>query len=290
MRIIGVAALLCTTLLAVAADPAVYEAWPFDAAEAAKRQADTAKALGSPDPLTVNLGDKASIKFRLIPAGKFEMGSPANEPGHEGDEKLHPETVAEPFYMMETQLTVEAYRALLGDVPPGMPADADAKLPAAVSYRDAMDKVLPALAKAAPQGWKPVLPDRVRLEYAARAGLAGMNPGGNTEKDANDYVWHKGNSENKVHPVAQKKPNAWGLYDVLGNRWHWYWAGPGANGDASKENHLVYGGTYNTPAAGNGCRLANIMVSRTPEGARYALLRQDTPLPKGHPDTGKAGK
>ena len=290
MRPLAVVAVLLP-LAAFAADPAfqVYDAWPFDAAEAAKRQSATAKALTAADPLLVPLGDATgpALKFRLIPAGKFNMGSPDKESGHEGDEALHPETVAEPFYMLETQLTVEAYRALLGGDPPGMAADADPKLPVAVSYRDAVDKVLPAVAKLAPKGWKAILPDRVRLEYAARAGVASMNPGGDQEKDADAYAWTKANSGNQVHPVAQKKPNAWGLYDVIGNRWHWYWAGPGANGDASKENHLVYGGTYNTPAAGNGARLANIMVSRAAEGVRYALIRKDAPLPKGHPDAAK---
>lgn len=284
--------ILLTTVSAVTADLAwrVYDAWPFDSADAAKRQVETAKTMPGADPLTIVLSEKpkAMLRFRLIPAGMFQMGSPANEPGHEPDEPLHPETVEDPFYMMETQLTVEQYQALMHNAPPGMPADADPKLPAAVSYRDAVDKVLPAIAKVTPQGWKVILPDRVRLEYAARAGVATMNHGGNTEKDADPYVWYKGNSDNKVHPVAQKKPNGWGLYDVLGNRWHWYWAGPGANGDSSKENHLIYGGAFNTPAAGNGARLANIMVSRNPEGVRFALLRKDTPLPKGHPDVAAA--
>ena len=74
---------------------------------------------------------------------------------------------------------------------------------------------------------------------------------------------------------------------MLGNQWHWYWAGPGANGDNSTGNHLVYGGTFNQPASGNGARLANIMVSKGPEGARFALLREGTPPPKGYPNTPK---
>ena len=57
------------------------DGWPFDAAEALRRQADTAKALALPDPLKVG-----SLTFRLIPAGKFELGSPKTENGHEGDE------------------------------------------------------------------------------------------------------------------------------------------------------------------------------------------------------------
>jgi formylglycine-generating enzyme required for sulfatase activity len=267
--------LLCLPALAQDRD-----AWPFDAAEAARRQEETSKALNLPATLKVS-----SLTFRLIPAGKFEMGSPKTEPGHEGDETLKPETIAEPFYMLETQLTVEGYRELMKADPPETAADVDPKLPAALLYRDVVDKVLPALAKVAPKGWKPILPDRARLEYACRAGNPGMNPGGNTEADANDYAWVKANSDNKMHPVAQKKPNAWGLHDVIGNRWHWLWVGPGSNGDASTENHLVYGGSYHTPAGGNGARLANIMVSKKPEGARFALIREGSPVPKGHPET-----
>ena len=277
--------LLLLLTAAVGDDPAwkVYDAWPFDAAEAARRQAETAKALTAPETLKIG-----SLTFRLIPAGKFELGSPKSEPGHEGDETLRPETIAEPFYMLETQLTVESYRELMKADPPDTAADADPKLPAALPYRDAMDKVLPALAKASPRGWKAILPDRARLEYAARAGIATMNPGGNTEADADGYAWVKSNSENRMHPVAQKKPNAWGLYDVIGNRWHWVWVGAtGGFGDLSTGNHLVYGGSYHTPASGNGARLANIMVSGKPEGARFALLRESTPLPKGHPETGR---
>jgi len=261
----------------------VYDAWPFDAAEAKRRQAETAKAMEVPDPLRIG-----SLSFRLVPAGKFELGSPKTEPGHEGDETLKPETIAEPFYMLETQLTIESYRELLKADPPETAADGDPKLPAALPYRDMIDKVLPALAKAAPKGWKAILPDRARLEYAARAGVATMNPGGNAEADADAYAWTKANSDNKMHPVAQKKPNAWGLYDVIGNRWHWVWVGAtGGFGDLSTENHLVYGGSYHTPPNGNGARLANIMVSKKPEGARFALIRESAPLPAGHPDTGQ---
>ena len=105
---------------------------------------------------------------------------------------------------------------------------------------------------------------------------------------ADAYAWVKSNSENRMHPVAQKKPNAWGLYDVIGNRWHWLWVGStGGYGDLSTGNHLVYGGSYHTPASGNGARLANIMVSSKPEGVRFALIREATPVPKGHPETSR---
>lgn len=280
---------LAVLLLAAASLPAqeagqVYEGWPFDAAEAARRQTETAKAIGQPVQLKIPLGkDGPTLSWRLIPAGKFMMGSPTTEPGHEGDERLHEETIAQPFYVLETQFTLGQYRALLNEDPAGTEKDADAALPAGIPYRDTVDKVLPALAKLAPEGWKLILIDRVRLEYAARAGVATMTPGGDKPGDAADYAWSKENSENRVHPVAQKKPNAWGLFDPFGNRWHWVWVAGAGYGDLSTKDHLVYGGSYRDSVGGNGVRLANIMISNRPEGARFALLKPGTPAPKGHP-------
>jgi formylglycine-generating enzyme required for sulfatase activity len=263
-----------------------YSAWPFDAAEAQRRQAETAKANNLPVVMKVPVGS-AAINFRLIPPGKFMLGSPDSENGHEGDERLRAEVIAEPFYMMETQLTVEHYRALLKEDP----ADGNENdLPAGIPYRDTIDKVLPALAKFAPDGWKVILSDQTRLEYAARAGIATMNPGGNAPEDAEPFAWYDKNSGRKVHPVAQKKPNPWGLYDVIGNRWHWFWRAGAGYGDASTKDHIVYGGSYNSPSGGNGVRLANIMISSRFEGARFALIRAETALPKGHPETKVAKK
>ena len=91
------------------------DAWPFDAAAAARRQTETSQALKLPIVLQTPLAGKdgPALTWRLIPPGKFMMGSPTTENGHEGDERLHAETIAEAFYMAETQLTVEQYRALM---------------------------------------------------------------------------------------------------------------------------------------------------------------------------------
>lgn len=269
----------------------VYSQWPFSSDEAQRRQKETAEAIGQPVELPLALGKEGpTIVWRLIPAGKFIMGSPASEPGHEGDEELHAETIAQPFYMMETQLTVEQYRALMNADPAEGAKENDPKLPAGILYRDAVDKVLPALAKTAPGGWKVILPEQARLEYAARAGAATMNPGGAKITDAAAYAWTRENSEKKVHAVGQKLPNGWGLYDVIGNRWHWFWRGEKGYGDASTREHAVYGGSYKTEASGNGARLANIMISSGAEGVRFALIRADEAAPKGHPETGRNGK
>lgn len=60
------------------------------------------------------------------------------------------------------------------------------------------------------------MPTEAEWEYACKAGTTGIRDG-----ELNDIAWFKDNSDNKTHNVGQKTPNAWGLYDMLGNVWEW---------------------------------------------------------------------
>ena len=63
------------------------------------------------------------------------------------------------------------------------------------------------------------LPTEAEWEYAARAGSKTKFPWGDEIDD--DFLWYAGNSPREIPHVGKKKPNAWGLYDMIGNVWEW---------------------------------------------------------------------
>ncbi|MFB7257486.1 formylglycine-generating enzyme family protein [Streptomyces nojiriensis] len=62
------------------------------------------------------------------------------------------------------------------------------------------------------------LPTEAEWEHACRAGTAGPRYG-----PLDDIAWHRGNSGERIHEVGGRRPNPWGLYDMLGNVWEWCW-------------------------------------------------------------------
>lgn len=92
-------------------------------------------------------------------------------------------------------------------------------------------------------------------EYAARAGTTTKYSFGDDESQLGDHAWYGGNSGSKTHPAGEKRPNAFGLYDMHGNVWEWVqdcWTGnyngAPADGSTTENNHctsnMVRGGSW----------------------------------------------
>lgn len=104
------------------------------------------------------------------------------------------------------------------------------------------------------------LPTEAEWEYACRApqssSTATKHPFGDNDEDLGRYAWFGQNSEWTTHPVGQKLPNRWGLYDMQGNVWEWcqdwYWASSFASapesipqGPALSSHRVSRGGAWN---------------------------------------------
>ena len=120
-------------------------------------------------------------------------------------------------------------------------------------------------AKPRPGGGKFQLPTEAQWEYACRAGSTTRYCFGDDEKQLGEYAWYDENSGKKTHPVGEKRPNAWGLYDVHGNVWEWcedwydngyYGRSPSDDppGPATGSYRVVRGGFWFSGAGG--CRSA----------------------------------
>ena len=162
--------------------------------------------------LQLSLGNNLSLKLVLIPAGKFLMGSPDTEPNRFPNEgPQHEVMISKPFYMSIYTVTQEQYEEIMGaGVNPSrfkgatLPVQPMAWEDIAGFCRKLSEKT----------GQKVRIPTEAEWEYACRAGTRTTWFFGNDMKDGADYGWFM---VKEPHPVGQKQPNPWGLYDMYGN-------------------------------------------------------------------------
>lgn len=154
----------------------------------------------------VNAND--GLTYVWIPPGTFQMGcSPDDSECTSVEKPAHSVTITRGFWIGQTPVTQAAYKKVVGSNPSGFHGD---QLPVElVSWYDA---------QAYCEDVEMRLPTEAEWEYAARGGTTEARYG-----PLERVAWYSGNSGNTTHEVAQKQPNAYGLYDMLGNVWHWVW-------------------------------------------------------------------
>lgn len=184
-------------------------------------------------------GSSASYEMVPIPAGEFLMGSPAHEEGRGHDEGPQHRVKVSAFWMGKVPVTWKEFELFMYpdrvDGESGVGVDAVSRpTPPYVDMSFGMGKNrFPAISMthhaaskycqwlSAKTGHFYRLPTEAEWEYAVRAGTTTAYFFGDDPKELDDYAWYEANSEAKTQPVGEKKPNAWGLYDMHGNVWEW---------------------------------------------------------------------
>ena len=169
--------------------------------------------------ISLGLGQGVTMEFIWIPAGDFSMGS---VDGERNERPPHKVTISHGFWIGKFEVTQRQFQAMTGKNPsrhvgPDKPVEQ-------VSWYDAKALCDWLAVRTTEQTLVPIqvrLPTEAEWEYACRAGMKTRYYSGGQASDLARAAWYSENSEQTTHPVGRLGPNAFGLYDMLGNVWEW---------------------------------------------------------------------
>lgn len=149
------------------------------------------------------------MKFTLIPAGEFMMGSEE----YYWSKPVRTVKIRTPFYLGINPVTQREWKAIMGNNPSKWNGN---DLPVeSISWNEVQDFIKKMNEKEGTNKYR--LPTEAEWKYAARAGTTTRYFFGDDYSKLGEYAWYSGNSGEKTHPVGKKGANPWGLCDMHGN-------------------------------------------------------------------------
>ena len=198
------------------------------------------------------------MEFVLVPAGKFMMGSAS---GQESEKPVHPVTIAQPFYIGRYEVSQWHWQAVMtttvaqekrkletrsADLGARRMAGEGGDLPIYYVTWEEAHTFLKRL-NGLNDGYVYRLPSEAEWEYACRAGSTEDRPA-----DLYAAAWFKTNSTDFVHPAGMRRPNAFGIYDMIGNVSEWCEDSYHPNYDGAPGDGSVWNSSEESPKISRG--------------------------------------
>lgn len=216
---------------------------------------------GLPQELVIDLGGCA-LRAVQIPPGEFRMGSAldpeavaqrygGNPQWHADERPVRRVRISTPFYLGRFEVTQRQWAAVMGSNPA---AFRDELRPVEnVSWMEVREFCKRLTQRLADTGVSVRLPTEAEWEYACRAGSNTAYFFGDNDAALGAYAWYNLNADKQTHPIGQRRPNAFGLFDMAGNVWEYCsdWYGPyeaGTDADPKGPSHgearVLRGGSW----------------------------------------------
>lgn len=229
--------------------------------------------------------NSVGMRFVAIPPGKLVLGSPRSAPGHRDDEPEIAVGFRDAVWISAYEVTRDQYRKVMGGLPPLADTNREGTAPVDGVLRDDARRFCKRLSQLTHQDCR--LPTSSEWEYACKDSNDYRSFSGTD--NLNEMGWYAGNSGMQIHPVGQKRPNAYGLFDMHGNVAEWVDDNYSPTGRSSDQNPLLWeirgGSAFD---AGDRCRTAaragaDPNVGVVGVGFRVVIGNGSTTGPSTHP-------